>query len=111
MEKNDTDGEKTTARFLGEVFNSLMKGIVFTTETVGDFPEEFGLPTLDTCWRMTDDEGWGRRIQYRFFRKPLSSKWVTPYNSAQPINSKIATQSQDTFRILNNCSKDVTKEE
>ena len=49
QEKDDESGEKTTARFLGEVFNSLMKGIVFTTETVGDFPEDFGLPTLDTC--------------------------------------------------------------
>ena len=50
-------------------------------------------------------------MEYRFFRKPLSSDWVTPFNSAQPMNGKMATLSQDVFRMLNNCSLDITRTE
>ena len=64
MEKDDITGEKTTARLLLEVMNSLVEGIVFTAETKEDFPDDWGLPTLDTQWRMVEDEGWSKRIQY-----------------------------------------------
>ena len=51
--------------------------------------------------------GWARRkIQYRFYRKPMATNLVTDFNSAHSLNSKIATLSQDVYRILANCSPD-----
>ena len=89
----------------------LLPGIVFTSESGKDFQQEWGLPILDTVWRLEEEEGRCKQIRYRFFKKPLSSKWVTPYESAQPINGKIASLSQDTFRILSNSSQNATKGE
>ena len=53
----DTTGEKPTARLLKEMLNSLMEGLVFTSETMEDFPMQWGLPTLDTQWRLVVDGG------------------------------------------------------
>ena len=47
-----------------------------------------------------------RKIQYRFYRKPMATNLVTDFNSAHSLNSKIATLSQDVYRILANCSPD-----
>ena len=103
---------EVTARILKEVMNTLVDGIVFTTETRADFTSEWGIPTLDTMFRMEEaGAGCRRRVAYKFYKKPVSTKYVTPYRSAQAINGKIATLSQDVFRILANCSDSVRPEE
>ena len=50
--------------------------------------------------------GTRRKIQYRFYRKPMATNLVTDFNSAHSLNSKIATLSQDVYRILANCCPD-----
>ena len=99
-----------TARVIRQIMDCVLPGIEFTSETSGDFPGEWGVPTLDTMWRM-EGQGVGRskRINYLFFRKPLSTKLVTPYRSAQSVNGKMASLSQDVFRILSNCSREAEK--
>ena len=47
-EAADDDGEKATMRVIMSVMNGLVEGIKFTSETRKDFPNEWGLPTLDT---------------------------------------------------------------
>ena len=90
-----------------------MEGLEFTTEVVGDFPAEWGLPTLDCAWKMVGGlVGEERRsVGYKHFKKLMSSKWVTPHRSAQGMNGKIATLSQDVFRLLSNSNWAVSKEE
>ena len=89
------------------VFLKYIVGVKFTTEMLEeDFPGAWGLPTLDSQWRLQDQEGGGKRkIDYLFFKKPVSSSMVTPYRSAQPLNGKVATLSQDVVRLLSNCEK------
>merc|ERR1711888_132081 len=96
-----------TSRFMREVMNGMIEGVRFTTETLEeDFPGAWGLPTLDSQWRLQDQEGGGKRkIDDLFFKKPVSSSMVTPYRSAQPLNGKVASLSQDVVRILYNCEK------
>ena len=48
----------------------------------------------------------GRKIQYRYYRKPMATNLVTDFNSAHSMNSKMATLSQDVYRLLANCSPD-----
>ena len=62
LEKHDVSGEKTTARLLLEVLNSLVEGLVFTAETQDDFPGQWGLPTLDTQWQLVEDGKWSKRL-------------------------------------------------
>ena len=44
--------------------NSLLERIEFTTEVVGDFKDDWGLPTLDTMWKLVGEgmEKWGEGI-------------------------------------------------
>ena len=65
------------------VFNSLENGVEFTTKVVGDFEDEWGLPTLDTLWKMIGGMGGRNRICYSFYKNPVSSDWVTPFRSAR----------------------------
>ena len=110
--KTTNPGETATARFMREVMDKLVPGISFTYETSTDFEGEWGLPTLDTSWKVMDQEGGGRRrISYLFYKKGVSTNWVTPYKSAQPLNSKVASLSQDVYRIISNCEKDVPRDE
>ena len=50
-----------TARILTEVMNGLVEGLVFTTETRADFPNNWGIPTLDTMWKTVEGGGGERR--------------------------------------------------
>ena len=52
-----------------------------------------------------------RRLQYRFYRKPMATDLVTDYHSTHSLNSKIATLTQDVYRIMSNCSPDTGLEE
>ena len=76
----DEDKEKddpevvATARVLQEVMNSVLTGIQFMTETWLDFKHDWGVPTLDTMWKLVEaGEGRRKKLQYRFFKKPGST--------------------------------------
>ena len=68
---------QVAARVLKGIMDGLIKGITFTTETRADFAEDWGVPTLDSTWRMIEAGGRKRRIGYMFFKKPVSSKLLT----------------------------------
>ena len=57
-EKGATDQfrspERITADILVEIMNEQMPGINFTSEIREDFPDEWGLPTLDTVMKMEE---------------------------------------------------------
>ena len=44
--------EVATARVIRQIMDNLLPGIRFTSETSGDFPGQWSIPTLDTMWRM-----------------------------------------------------------
>ena len=73
-----------------------MEGIEFTTEVIGDFEGEWGLPTLDTAWKLPENGGGRRLLGYKFYKKPVSSGWVTPFRSAQGLNGKTCSGSSQT---------------
>ena len=70
--------------------NELLPGIQFTAEIGEEFPGEWGLPTLDTVMRVSEDAPQpslvSRKIQYRYYRKPMATKLVTDFNSAHSMN-------------------------
>merc|ERR1712215_569228 len=53
----------------------------------------------------------GTPIQYRLYRKPMATDLVTWDHSAHSLNSKIATLTQDVYRIMSNCSHETTVDE
>ena len=71
LDRNKSD-ERITADLLLEIMNELLPGIQFTAEIGEEFPGEWGLPTLDTVMRVSEDAPHpslvGRKIQYRFYR-------------------------------------------
>ena len=74
MELDDPEAE-VSARIVCQEMDTLMSGIKFTTETQKDFPDEWGIPTLDTMWKMMDGGGSSsRRVGYKFYKKPVSSQ-------------------------------------
>merc|ERR1712030_184379 len=109
LDRNKSD-ERITADLLLEIMNELLPGIKFTAEIGEEFPGDWGLPTLGTVVRVSNDVPRpslvSRKIKYRYYRKPMATKLVTDFNSAHPMNSKIATLSQEVYRHLSNCSPD-----
>ena len=65
---DDSSAETVTARVLRELMSDMVEGINFTSETQKDFVEEWGLPTLDTSWKLLEpeEEGMTRKMSYRF---------------------------------------------
>ena len=91
-----------------------LPGIKFTSEIREVFSDEWGQPTLDTVMKMEEKGevvGRMRRLQYRFYRKPMATDLVTDYHSAHSLNSKIATLTQDVYRIISSCSPETELEE
>ena len=62
-------------------------------------------------WKMVGEEGDKKMIGYKFYKKGVSSNWVTPYRSAQGMNGKVASLSQDVFRLLSNSNWAVSQAE
>ena len=52
-----------------------------------------------------------RYVGYKFYKKAVSTRFVTPFRSAQAINGKVASLSQDVFRILANTNEVMTQSE
>ena len=53
---------EATARLLREILNGMVTGIRFTSETKEqDFAMEWGLPTLDTQWKVEESVDGGKR--------------------------------------------------
>lgn len=102
---------EVTARILRSIMDDLVEGIRFTTETYLDFKQNWGLPTLDSMLKVVKSEVGKNKIGYMFYKKEVSTNLVTPYRSAQPINGKICSLSQDVFRVMSNSNYVVTMDE
>ena len=55
LDRSKSD-ERITADLLLEIMNELLPGIQFTAEIGEEFPGEWGLPTLDTVMRVSEDD-------------------------------------------------------
>lgn len=84
------------------LYNSLITGIRFTTETwQQNFRDHWGLPTLDTQWKVGKNlEGGKSKAAYLFYNKNVSTNFVTPFRSAQPLNGKVALKLQQRSRTF-----------
>ena len=64
---------------------------------------------MDTAWKMqSSGTGQKRKVRYRFYKKPMSSPYVTPFRLVQPLNGKIASLSQNVFRLMSNRSDETS---
>ena len=60
---------------------------------------------------MVGGGGERKQVAYKFYKKPVSTRLLTPYRSAQSFNGKMATLSQEVFRVMSNSNEMVTTEE
>ena len=70
--------EEVTKRAFQDAINSVVKCLKFTTELQNEFEDNW-LPTLDTEMKTLAKEN---RITLRFYKKPMSSSWLLPEESA-----------------------------
>ena len=81
-----TTGLERTSELLGDMMNSMVEGMKFTTETCLDFDGQF-LPTLDINIRVVENPGTQCHVlDYRFYQKPMATGLVTQMKSAQCVN-------------------------
>ena len=85
-----------TARILKDVGNSICPFIKVSVDCPSNHPDGF-LPILDLKTRMVNN-----RVDYRFFKKPQSSRMTIMASSALPPNVKRATMTNEVLRRLRN---------
>ena len=85
-----------TARILQEVGNSICPFIKVSVDCPSNHNDGF-LPILDLKTRMVNN-----RVDYRFFKKPQSSRMTIMASSALPPNVKRATMTNEVLRRLRN---------
>ena len=100
----DETGTARTARLLAQVMNSLERDLRFTTETAEDFPSGT-LPTLDyqvwkevTLVHAQEEENTETQVpreitqfRYKYFEKPMSTKYFILETSASSWEQKKAS--------------------
>ena len=99
--------ERITAREVCKLMNSLCRDIQMTVEIEEDFLSGF-IPTLDTQVKL--DKALGK-ISYKFYSKPMATKFCLIEKSAIPITVRGSTLAQEVLRRQLNCSGDIGVEE
>ena len=96
--ENDRDvpADLRTARILNDVGNSVCPFISVTVNCASNHEDGF-LPILDLKTRIINNE-----VEYRFFKKPSSSRITIMASSALPPNVKRATLTNEVLRRLRN---------
>ena len=93
-----------TTEIVRGVYNSILEEFKFTTELETDFVGGY-IPTLDTQLKVMRDGS----ICYKFYEKPVSSKFVIMERSALADNLKQSSLSQEIIRRLSNTLETITK--
>ena len=78
--------------------------LTFTMEVMSDFPDST-IPTLDFSLWLETQEG-VPKLSYRFFSKPMSSRYAVLESSAWAWSSKCASLAQEVHRRLQNTAGD-----
>ena len=94
-------GDLRTARILKDVGNSICPFIKVTVDC-GSNHEDGYLPVLDVKTKVVNN-----KIEYRFYKKPQSSRKPIMVSSALPTNVKRATMTNECLRRLRNTSRDL----
>ena len=85
--------------------NSIVGDLSFTVETMTEF-EDGCIPTLDFNMWLSTQEG-TPRLHYKFYSKPMSSRYVVLETSAWAWTSKCVSLLQEVHRRLQNTSRDL----
>ena len=88
-----------------KVFEGVNRDLEFTLEMPEDFPDSW-LPTLDTSLKLE-----GGKIVYRYFEKPMASKFCLMRRSAISWNTKRASLTQEVRRRTSNTYRDLDEDE
>merc|ERR1712082_56584 len=99
--------ERITSREVCKIMNTICRDIEMTVEVEEDFISGF-IPTLDTQVKLDKNLG---QITYKFFSKPMASKFCLLEKSAIPITVRSSTLSQEILRRQLNCSQDIGVQE
>ena len=78
-------GEDVTATEVLKAMNNLSPNLKFTIERSRDFPEGW-IPTLDFEIKYDNEN---KRILYKYYQKPMQTKWpIPPYSAFEPNQLK-----------------------
>ena len=105
--KSGLSRERITAREICKVMNGICRDIEMTVEVEGDFCSGY-IPTLDAQIKLDKSLG---RISYKFYSKPMASKFCLLEESAIPITVRTSTLSQEVLRRQLNCSQEIGVQE
>ena len=106
LEENKS-GEQITAETILKMSNSLSPNLEFTIEKPSEFPEGW-LPTLDFEMKFCKTDG---KILYRYYQKPMKTKWVIPPYSAFDPNQLEQILANDLVRRLARICPSIRKTE
>ena len=101
-EEAETDSRPAdlrTAEIVRDLANNIFPFIKVTIDCPSMHESGF-MPILDLQVRMVD-----KKVQYKFYKKPISSKYVILAQSALPGGVKRATLTQDAVRRLRNTDR------
>ena len=97
-----------TKKIVLDIMNDICTDIKFTAESQEDYNDEF-IPTLDFQLKLHNvhdmTNAHAGLLTYKFYKKPIASKFAILFNSALSINTKSNTICQEFLRRLSNTSQ------
>ena len=90
-------GDLRTARILSDIGNSIFNFLQFTVDCPSSNASGW-MPLLATEVRVAENN----TIDYKFYEKPISSRYVMMRNSAMSARVKMNTLTQEVIRRLRN---------
>ena len=107
LEHRNLNDYEYTSLVLQDIMNSIHYDMQFTVENQTQFEDGF-LPTLDTKLKLIQGET--PKLEYEFYKKPVSSKLTILKDSALSESVKSSTISQEIIRRLTNTSLEASQE-
>ena len=93
--------ELRTAKEVLKIYNSIMPELRCTSELAEEF-ENNRLTTLDTKLWVETVSG---KLEYQFYEKPMSSRFLICKDSTLPENKKMSSLTQNLIRRLKHTSE------
>ena len=87
--------------------NHLSRNLKFTVESPQDYSDGW-LPTLDFSLRFDSENN---RIEYKYYEKPVSTKWVLPPTTEVDPNTLTQQLANDLVRRLSRISPEIRQQE
>ena len=102
---NNVNGDERTMIIIQEIANSITDDIQVTFDVPSNHSDN-RIPILDLKVRINVNN----EIEYIFYKKPMSSDYVTLKNSALSMQQKMATLTQQCFSRIHNTSDNVDED-